>query len=468
MIKIKGYSVANKVGTGGMADVYKAISISDNRDVAIKVLKSESIYNNDMVKRFLREGSILSKLSHPNIVKYIDSGKFNEVYYIITEFLENGNILSTVNYDFEFKISVAFDLCDALFFAHRANVVHRDLKPSNILMNSINTPKITDFGIASLLNSDWTQLTKTDMVIGTIAYMSPEQQFRPHHVNHRTDIYSMGAILYQYFTGREAVGRFPLPTELIPSFPKKLEQVILKCMDYDPAQRFATAGEIAESLYPFLGEKIELPPVTLFGEEKETVSIKDDFSDRITPGLQALKSKYVQEQLDGELKLKNSLKKEDIPRLYSVLKTEDNRVRWVLLDIIGELGDESAVSHIINFINIHQLTPYVIKALGKIKGQKSLNILIDLMPKKALLRYKETDLSREFLPQIIESIAEISPFLLLKYEGYLLFHKSYKVRLSFLKLVLEKDLVIDVKNLEKLLKSEKNKSIIQLVKKIKP
>jgi len=467
VFELNDYTVVEKVGTGGMANVYKAVSNIDNRVVAVKVLKEEVGTDKDIVKRFLREGEILSKLSHPNIVKYLVAGKSGKNYFIVTEFLGNGNILTSINHEFSFKIAVAMDICDALYYAHRLNIVHRDLKPSNILLSSVNTPKITDFGIATLLNSNWTQLTRTDMLVGTIAYMSPEQQFRPSQVDHRTDIYSIGAILYQYFTGREAIGRFALPTELIPSFPKKLEEIVLKCMEYEPDDRFQTAGEIAESLYYFLGEEINLPPVTIFGEEKATVSIIDDFTERIAPGLQALKSKYVQQQLDGEKRLKESVKQEDIPRLFAVLKTEVNRVRWVLLDIIGELGDESAVLHIIKFINIAELTPYVLKALSKIKGQVSLNVLLGLMPQKSVFGFKETSMTQEFLPQIINAIANISPYILLKYEPYLLFHKNEKVKESFLKIVLEYSLKIDMVKVDKLRKKEKNKGILKLIEKIK-
>lgn len=465
MIEINGYKILEKIGTGGMADVFKAMKISDKRIVAIKILKKESSNKLDLVKRFKREGEILGKLKHPNIVKFFQQGEKNGNYYLITEYLGNGNILTTINYDFEFKISVAMDICDALYYAHRANIVHRDLKPSNILLNTLNTPKITDFGIASVLNNNWTQLTKTDMVVGTIAYMSPEQQFRPQNVDSKTDIFAVGAILYQYFTGREAVGRFPLPSELIENFPKELENIIIKCMEYEPEKRFENAGEIAEKLYQFLGGHINLPPVSLFGSEKETVSIKDDFSERITPGLQALKSKYIQEQLDGEKLLKKSVKKEDIPRLYPILDTEDNRVRWVIIEIIGELGNESSIPHIIKYIHIHNLTPYIIKALGKIKGSVALNYLIQLLPKKSLIGYKESNLTREFLPQIVETIGKINPYSLLKFDSYLLFNNQEKVKELFINIVIANQLKLDNKLKDKFLKQEKNSSLKALIKK---
>jgi len=467
MYDIKGYKIVEKVGTGGMADVYKAISHTDKREVAIKILKETALSNTEIIKRFLRESVILSTLNHPNIVKFFEEGEVNGRHYMITEFLGEGDILSTINHSFNFKISVAMDICDALHFAHSKHIVHRDLKPSNILLNSAKTPKITDFGIATLLNSQWTQLTKTDMVIGTIAYMSPEQQFRPHKVDRRTDIFSIGAILYQYFTGREAIGRFPLPTEIIENFPKELEKIILKCMEYEPDKRFQTAGEIVEALYKFLDVNINLPLIATYGNEKETVAVKDDFSERITPCLQALKSKFVQDQLDGEKQLRLKIKQEDIPRLYNILKTENNRVRWVLIDLIGELGDNAAVNQILPYINIRELTPYVIKALGKLKGQVALNELVRLMPVKSLLGYKETDITKEFLPQIILAISEIAPNILLKYEKYLLFHKSDNVRKTFLSIVLNKNLPIDMANLNKLKKKEQNNHILSLIKKIR-
>ncbi len=468
MIEINGFTITKKVGTGGMADVFKAISKKDNRVVAVKILKESVLTESNLVKRFLREGEILSKLNHPNIVKFIESGNVNNSHYIITEFLGDGDILSTVNHSFDYKISVAMDICDALHFAHSKHIVHRDLKPSNILLNSAKTPKITDFGIATLLNSQWTQLTKTDMVIGTIAYMSPEQQFRPNKVDRRTDIFSIGAILYQYFTGREAIGRFPLPTEIIKNFPKELEKIILKCMEYEPEHRFQTAGEIAEALYPFLDANINLPLITIFGEEKETVAVNDDFSERITPCIQALKSKFVQDQLDGEKQLRQNIKQEDIPRLYNILKTENNRVRWVLIDLIGELGDSSAVNQLIPYINIHELTPYVIKALGKLKGQTALNALLHFMPRKtALGGYKETTLTKEFLPQLINAIGEISARVLTKFEKYLLFHKVEKVRETFLLTAYTHNLKLNSQYLNKLEKKEKNKVILSLIKKIR-
>ncbi|HSZ03141.1 MAG TPA: protein kinase [Terriglobales bacterium] len=276
--KILGhYRVLEKIGLGGMGEVYRASDQRLGRDVALKILKPSLAHDQDRLRRFEQEARAAAALSHPNIVAIYDIGMHEGAPYIVSELLEgqtlrerllNGPILRRQAIDY------ARQIAQGLTGAHEKRIVHRDLKPENLFLTKDGRVKILDFGIAKLLNSAFdseageagsiasmTTQTRSGSLLGTIAYMSPEQ-LRGKVVDHRTDIFSFGAIFYEMLTGKRAfagetqVDTMTLilkedPPEMIregQDIPESFEQVVRHCLEKEPENRFQSARDLAFAL----------------------------------------------------------------------------------------------------------------------------------------------------------------------------------------------------------------------------
>jgi len=258
------YRIINQIGQGGMAAVYKAYQPSMDRNVAIKVLPSQLADSKEFVARFQREARTIARLEHPHILPVFDFGEDHGVTYFVMRYLEAGTLKDRMVAGRPLPLDeidrIFTQLCDALGYAHSQGVVHRDLKPANALVDSAGNLFLTDFGIAKLLESASPRLTQTDAIMGTPAYISPEQaQAQP--VDQRSDIYSLGIILYEMVTGRvpyvadtplavilkHLSDPLPLPSILKSDVPNVIEQVILKALAKNPDDRFATTGEFVSA-----------------------------------------------------------------------------------------------------------------------------------------------------------------------------------------------------------------------------
>lgn len=197
-IQIPGYRIIRSIGSGGMGDVYLALQNSLQRRVAIKVIRSNLIGDTSVVQRFLKEGAIIAKLTHPNIIKVFDTGIHEDQLYLAMEYLDGGTLKDRMAQGLSLpkKLEIIRTLLDALGYAHQQGIVHRDVKPHNILFYSQGMPVLSDFGIAKTLVSDTTNLTATATFVGSPRYMSPEQ-VRGEPIDHRVDIYAMGVLFYE-------------------------------------------------------------------------------------------------------------------------------------------------------------------------------------------------------------------------------------------------------------------------------
>ena len=255
-----------------MGVVYQARDPHIERLVAVKVLREDRVTSDDFVKRFLKEARVIGRLTHSNIVAIYDVGEEQGTVYIAMEFLEGVSLSDVIkNKRLETKdvVALGIQLAETLDYAHQKGVVHRDIKPSNIIVQDDGQIKITDFGIAHVEDSTATLQTQAGEIMGTPAYMSPEQALsKP--VDGRTDIFSVGIILYELTTGRrpfggegknlmtvlnEIVETTPQePLALMPSVPKELSRIIMKAMQKEPVKRFQAGREMAEALRHCLEE----------------------------------------------------------------------------------------------------------------------------------------------------------------------------------------------------------------------
>ena len=266
------YRIIIQIGKGGMANVYKAYQPSVDRYVAIKVLPSQLAESKEFATRFQQEARIIAKLEHPHILPVFDYGESDGIAYFVMRYLEAGTLKEKMEAGRPLPLNeidrIFNQLADALSYAHSHGIVHRDLKPANALIDSYGNIFLTDFGIAKLLESASPRLTQTDAIMGTPAYISPEQaQAQP--VDQRSDIYSLGIILYEMVTGRvpfvadtplaiifkHVSDPLPLPSSIKPDIPASIEQVILKALAKDPRDRFSTAAEFAAAWKRALEEK---------------------------------------------------------------------------------------------------------------------------------------------------------------------------------------------------------------------
>jgi len=237
------------LGQGGMGAVYKARQKQLGRLVALKILPPETGHDPAFAERFNREARSLALLNHPNIVTVHDFGHTSEgLYFFIMEFVEGTDlrqVLQGKQLSAAQALTVVPQICAALQFAHDEGVVHRDIKPENILLDKKGRVKIADFGLARLLDQADTAftLTATDQRMGTPHYMAPEQVERPHQVDHRADIYSLGVVFYEMLTGELPIGRFDPPSQKV-RVDVHLDEVVLHTLEKAPERRYQHASEL--------------------------------------------------------------------------------------------------------------------------------------------------------------------------------------------------------------------------------
>jgi eukaryotic-like serine/threonine-protein kinase len=256
------YRVLRKLGAGGMADVYLCEDLSLGRRVALKVLSSRFVHDAQFVERFRREAKAAAGLNHPNLVAIYDWGELDGTYYIVMEYVEGETLKELVRRRGRLSgneaLDIALGLLAAVGYAHRHGVVHRDIKAQNILIDRSGTAKVTDFGIARAGDPGMTQ---AGSILGTAQYLAPEQA-RGGPVDERSDLYSVGIVLYEMLTGAvpfsgdtavtvamKHVSEVPSePAELVQGMPFTLNQIVMKALAKDPGLRYQTAEDFARDL----------------------------------------------------------------------------------------------------------------------------------------------------------------------------------------------------------------------------
>lgn len=287
------YELLELIGVGGMADIYRANDIEEDRIVAVKILKTEFAGSDEFLRRFRNESKAIALLSHPNIVKIYDVGFTEKVQFIVMEYVDGITLTDYIEQQsvLKWRDSVHFvvQILKALQHAHDRGIVHRDVKSQNVMLLSDGTIKVMDFGIARFNREN--NKTMSEKTIGSVHYISPEQA-RGDITDERSDIYSVGVALYEMVTGKKPFdGDTPVsialmhmqstpkkPTELNSTIPEGLEQIILRAMQKEPNQRYQTAGEMIKDL-----EELKKNPAIIFEYKYNSTDGTTKYFDRPLP-----------------------------------------------------------------------------------------------------------------------------------------------------------------------------------------
>jgi serine/threonine protein kinase len=253
--KFPGLEILELLGQGGMGAVYKARQSKLDRIVAVKVLPQDWGKETAFAERFAREAKALAKLNHPHIVAVHDFGESDGLFYLVMEYVDGANlrnILANGGLEPHEALAIVPQVCDALQYAHEEGIVHRDIKPENILLDRKGRVKIADFGLAKLIDKPRAgfTLTGSQMVMGTLDYMAPEQRLTPQQVDHRADIYSLGVVFYEMLTGELPLGRFAPPSQKS-GVDQRLDGIVFRALEREPEQRYQRISEVKTDLKAF-------------------------------------------------------------------------------------------------------------------------------------------------------------------------------------------------------------------------
>lgn len=341
------YDIIEEVGKGGMANVYKAQDHFLNRFVAIKVLKEELSDDKEFVHRFNTEAQAAARISNPHVVSIYDVGFENGLYYIVMEYIEGITLKEYIekkhNLSWREAAEFAAQICEGLDAAHKQSVIHRDIKPQNIIMTADNVLKVTDFGIARATSQATT--TNSSSTIGTVHYLSPEQA-RGGYTNEKTDIYSLGVVLYEMLTGRlpfndstavaiaiKHIQEKPiLPRILNSDIPESMEYIVMKAMNKEQNLRYASAEDFLADLRKVIANpnaKLNVKPVVDADMEatRKRSAIGDDEIENYERNRRAESKEYKEyaEKMDKEME-ERRLRNLDRKQAIKAQKKKERRI----------------------------------------------------------------------------------------------------------------------------------------------
>lgn len=409
------YELLELIGTGGMADIYKAKDITEDRIVAVKILKNEFAGSEDFLRRFRNESKAIALLSHPNIVKIYDVGFNEQIQFIVMEYIDGISLAEYIKLQgvLKWKDAVYFtiQILRALQHAHDRGIVHRDIKSQNVMMLPDGTIKVMDFGIARFNRE--TDKTLSEKSIGSVHYISPEQA-RGEMTDEKSDIYSVGVMLYEMLTGQKPFdGETPVAIalqhmqtppkplrEINSSIPEGLEEITLKAMQKEPSMRYQTAGEMINDIEEFKKDPSIVFEYKYFSTDGSTKYF-DKVSDPNAPEQNANGEALPETEGDED----NDLYDEDeddeeeveerrsplLPILFAVASVFVIMTAWLIFTIVsGNLGTESGGSDEMTMPNIVGMT------LDDVKEKyPELNLDID---RQYSTEYKENEVMDQKTP----------------------------------------------------------------------
>lgn len=345
------YKLIEMVGGGGMANVYLARDMILDRDVALKILRMDFNNDEEFIKRFNREAQSATSLAHPNIVSIYDVGEENDIYYIVMEYVDGFTLKQYIQKYFPIPVEEALDIMRqitaAISHAHHNGIIHRDIKPQNILIDNEGTVKITDFGIALALSA--TNITQTNAVLGSVHYLSPEQA-RGGMANKKSDIYSLGIVMFELLTGRlpfsgeSAVSialkhlqsETPSPKRWNPEIPQSVENIILKATAKDSYYRYESVDAMEEDIRTSLNpERLNESPFAIPEDHDATKAIPiitDDqlssIDETIIRGPEKNTIIFDEDEEDSNLESGTKVKKKQKKQKTKSKKQNKKRIKW--------------------------------------------------------------------------------------------------------------------------------------------
>ncbi|RMG88791.1 MAG: serine/threonine protein kinase [Candidatus Dadabacteria bacterium] len=349
MGQVGNYRIVGRIGQGGMATVYKGIQASLDRPVAIKVISKNLAEDPELRERFLRESHIIARLAHPNIIHVIDRGITRDGRpFFVMEYVEGTDLARWIReggLDANRRLDLMTQVCKALAYAHKNGVVHRDIKPGNILVDLDGNARVLDFGIAQFadeaLGGD---ATGAGVVMGTLAYMSPEQRVDSRAVTPASDIYSLGVVLYELFAGEKPGDPYRPLRERDPTVPPGLDDLVRECLDPDPARRPPSADAVRDRLLQMLrGAHLAGDQRRRAGEGLARIEdkfalldvLKEDrfgavylYEDRVDHKLRVIKRKPAASQGYTEARLLTTLRH---PNIAGILGTSRNEQFYIVV-----------------------------------------------------------------------------------------------------------------------------------------
>lgn len=303
-MQIPGYTIIETIGTGGMATVYKGIQDSLQRKVAIKVIHHQLADQPLVLKLFERESYIIAQLNHPHVIHVIDRGLLdNKTPYFIMEYLEGQDLhqlMKRGGLSINRKLEILIEICKALSYAHKNGVIHRDIKPANIFIDNENHAHVLDFGIAQFCDAKSSKTTD-NMLMGTLAYMSPEQHVSASNATELSDIFSLGVVMYLLFTGQFPSKHPTSASDFSKDVDPVLDNLIIKCLSQEPENRPVSADFIKELLLKLL----------------QGTHIKSEQKERAQQGIADLKNRFA---------LLDVIKEEKYSAIYLFENRQDNNL----------------------------------------------------------------------------------------------------------------------------------------------
>lgn len=352
---VGGVRVMERLGEGGMAFVHRAQDpFQPERLLALKFLRTESGSDPELVRRFLREGEVLKGLRHPHLVEVYDYGRAGGTPFLLMELLPGGSVKECRGEAPASVLRRFLPVTEALGVAHGAGVIHRDLKPSNLLFAVDGRLKVTDFGVCLWEGGEGTRVTKSQMVVGTVGYMAPEQHGDPRRVDARCDVYALGAILYEFTTG-QPYSQVQLPPAAVrPGFPPGLAGTLMRALAADPGRRIPSMAALGAELSNWLesaaaagwGEE-PLPGFRPEDRDQPTVSRARRPEDegpevRLGPYLDALCTGGVGSRRAAAERLLACATPGDETYVLEQLGTSPEGARFALVQALGRIGTEQA------------------------------------------------------------------------------------------------------------------------------
>jgi serine/threonine protein kinase len=446
--KIDRYRITERLGMGGMAVVYKAYDTRLERDVAIKIIRTEAIpaeQHNLITKRFEREARSQAKLAHPNIVQVFSSGEINEHPYLVMTYLDGGTLKEKIGQPYEFQKAIDWllPIAQALSYAHMLGIIHRDVKPSNILFDSMGNPVLADFGIAKIIENSEMTLTGTGLGVGTPEYMAPEQWVGD--AVPASDQYALGTVLYELLTGQKpytadtpvavAVKQLTepliLPGRIISGIPKQVEKLIEYLLAPEVNHRYQSMQEVCESLEDVLSGKDPKEPVQLtkMGNPQDVSTQSNDQvlmqSEAIT--LDGLNSEH---RLDTKDNVKNSEENEPLkPKIAAKII----KFRWILIPgmliIIAIFVFNNLFQGNRDNLNVNEQTPVSALAVNdtpSLNAETEIELVTTSTQEKSIGSTTTPTLTPTLEPTPTKTTEEVIPELGLKYPINYIFGDTIK------------------------------------------